>query len=153
MLKTLYLLIGLAVLASAVKSVAADPSASPKKQEPIRKLTVEVDPIEGSQWSAKPGVRVASDEQELTKLLGKAIAKQIAGKIDFAKDKLVHVAWGSSGPPFGTLQYEIKADKEGDTITFYIQEPKVNMRGQAYRLGNDFFGVPKKSQVSFRGSR
>jgi hypothetical protein len=153
MLKTLYLLIGLAVLAVASKSVAADPAAPPKKQEPIRKLTVEVDPIAGSQWSAKPGVQVASDEEETTKLLGKAIAKQIAGKIDFAKEKLVHVAWGSSGPPFGTLQYGIKEDKEGKAITFYIQEPKVAVRGQAFRIGNDFFAVPKKSQVEFGKSR
>jgi hypothetical protein len=126
---------------------------SRKKDEPIRKLTVEVDPIEGSQWSAKPGVRVANDEKELTKLLGKAIAKQVAGKIDFAKEKLVHVAWGSSGPPFGTLQHEIKTDKEGDTITFYIQEPKVAVRGQAFRIGNDFFAVPKEWKAAFGGSR
>jgi hypothetical protein len=148
MLKTSYLLLGLAILASATKAGAADP-----KVEPIRKLAVKVDPIVASQWSAKPGVTVASDQKELTKSFGEAVAKQIVGQIDFAKEKPVRAAWGSSGPPFGTLQYEIKEGKEGQAITFFVKEPKVTVRGQAYRLGNDFFVVPKKSQVSFGGSR
>jgi hypothetical protein len=148
MLKTTSLLIGLAIVASAAEGWAADPKA-----EPIRKLTVNVDSTATLQWPAKPAVRMASDEKELTRLFGKAAAKQIAGQIDFAKEKLVHVVWGSSGPPFGTLQHEIKEGKEGKAITFFVKEPNVAVRGQAYRFGNDFFAVPKKSQVSFGGSR
>jgi hypothetical protein len=135
----------------------AQPSApaavSDKKDEAVRKLTVVVDPVTGSQWSAKPGVRVASDEKEVTALLGEAIAKQVKGKIDFAKEDLAHVGWGTSGPPFGELQYEIQDGKDGTTITFYIKEPKVEMRGMAFRLGNDFFVVPKKATVKFSGTR
>ena len=131
----------------------APAAVSDKKDEAIRKLTVEVDPVTGSQWSAKPGVRVASDEKEMTALLGEAIAKQVKGKIDFAKEDLAHVGWGTSGPPFGELQYEIQNGKDGTTITFYIKEPKVEMRGMAFRLGNDFFVVPKKATVKFSGTR
>jgi len=40
-------------------------------------------------------------------------------------------------------------EKEGKLITFYIKEPRTNVRGQAFRLGNDFFAVPKKSKVAF----
>jgi len=34
-------------------------------------------------------------------------------------------------------------------ITFYIKEPRADVRGQAFRLGNDFFTVPKNSKVTF----
>ena len=129
------------------------PSAASKKAEPIRKLAVNVDPMVASQWSAKPGVTLVSDQKELAKAFGEAVAKQIAGQVDFAKEKLVHVAWGSSGPPFGRLQHEIKEGEEGEAITFFVKQPKGSVRGQAYRLGNDFFVVPKKSQVSFGGRR
>ena len=143
-------LVALVVLASA--AWAADPAAPAKKKEPIRKLTVGVDPIVASEWSAKPGVRVLSNQKEIVKWLGKAIAKQVEGRIDFAKENLVHVAWGSSGPPFGKLQYQIKDEKKERVITFYVQEPKATVRGEAFRLGNDFFAVPKKVQVRFKGS-
>lgn len=105
-------LVALVVLASA--AWAADPAAPTKKKEPIRRLTVEVDPIVASQWSANPGARVLSNQKEMVKSLGKAIAKQVADQVDFAKENLVHVAWGSSGPPFDTLQYEIKDERKGE---------------------------------------
>lgn len=138
---------------STTETAAADSTAPAKKTEPIRKLTVEVDPILGSKWSAKPGVRIASDEKELSKLFGEDTAKQIAGKIDFAKEDLVHVAWGSAGPPFGTLRHETKDGKEGKAITFFVRQPKTLVQGQAFRMGNDFFAVPKKANVQFGGAR
>ena len=85
--------------------------------------------------SANPGVTVVTDEKEVSKGFGDDIGKQISGKLDFRKEALVHVSWGSSGPPFGELKYETKDTKDGKAITFFIQEPKVAMRGQAYRLG------------------
>jgi hypothetical protein len=143
------------LLACALVTWLIPPSVatSAEDDKTVRKLTVEVDPIASSQWSAKPGARAMSDQKEVTKLLGQSIAKQLAGKIDFSKEDLVHVAWGSSGPPFGTLEYEIKDGKDGKTITFSIKEPKVPMRGMAFRLGNDFFAVPKKSKVVFGPAR
>ena len=81
---------------------------------------------------------------------GEDIAKQVAGKVAFAKEDLVHVSWGSSGPPFGDLRYEVQ---DGKIIIFYVKEPKAEIRGQAFRLGNDFFAVPKKATVTFGGAR
>jgi type 1 glutamine amidotransferase len=136
-------------------ATAAPPTkqGTPAAKDEVRQLAVKVDPIAASQWSAKPGVKVVSDQKGLVKSFGEVIAKQIAGQIDFAKEDLVHVSWGSSGPPFGTLRSEIKEGKGGRGITFYVEEPKVAVRGQAFRLGNDFFAVPKESQVRFGGSR
>jgi hypothetical protein len=143
------------LLACALVTWIAPPmvAVSAEDEKAVRKLTVEVDPIAGSQWSANPGARAMGDQKEAAKLLGQSIAKQVVGKIDFAKEDLVHVAWGGSGPPFGTLQYEIKDGKDGKTITFYIKEPKAAIRGQAFRIGNDFFAVPKKSKVVFGPAR
>jgi hypothetical protein len=94
-----------------------------------------------------------AENRRLCRSLGEDIAKQIIGKVGFAKEALVHVSWGSSGPPFGELAHEIKDGKGGKTITFFVLEPKVNQRGMAYRLGNDFFAVPKNSSVQFGKSR
>lgn len=134
----------------AAQAWAADQAAPIKQEDVIRKLEVKVN-LAGAK--AKPGVRVASDEQELTKLLGEATAKQFTGKIDFTKENLVHVVWGSSGPPFGKLRYEIKDEKADKVITFFVKVPQTLVQGQAYRLGNDFFAVPKNSKVTFGGAR
>lgn len=117
-----------------------------KEESSIHKLIVTVDPLAAAKVSGKPGVTVFRSMTDVEKSLGKGIAKQIARQIDFANQELAHVAWGSSGPPFGTLQYETK---EGKKIVFFVEEPKVEVRGQAYRLGNDFFAVPKKTSVQF----
>ena len=135
--------VGLAVLPYAH---AEEPT---KKPEPIRKIPVTVDPMAAAKLQCTPGVTVVSAEKQIQKFFGKAIAKQITGKIDFGKEDLVHVSWGSSGPPFGDLQFK----KDGKIITFFVKEPKVEMRGQAYRLGNDFFAVPRKAKVKFGGAR
>jgi hypothetical protein len=140
----------LAVLLCSTASIlaAADSSA---KHGPVRKLTVQVEPMDAAMLSAKAGA-AEFDSEESVKKLGKAIAGQIAGQVDFAKEKLVHIGWGSSGPPFGELRQEVKEGKDGQEITFHVQEPKADIRGQAYRLGNDFFAVPKGAKVSFTGT-
>jgi len=138
--------IGLAFLVAVGTSFAAD---EPKHDAAIRQLLVTVDPLAAAKTSAKPGVAVCRSMEDVEQSLGKGIAKQIAGKVDFAKEDLVHVAWGSSGPPFGTLRHETRPGKEGKSIVFFVEDPKVAIRGQAYRLGNDFFAVPKKTNVQF----
>ena len=42
-----------------------------------------------------------------------SIAKQMTGKVDLAKEDLIHVSWGSSGPPFRDLPNESKDGKGG----------------------------------------
>lgn len=130
-----------------VKSKIPDDVPNEHKEESsIRKLTVTVDSLTAAKMSGKPGVTVFGSMKDVEKSLGREIARQIDGQIDFAKQELVHVAWGSSGPPFGTLKYETK---EGKKAVFFVEEPKAAIRGQAYRLGNDFFAVPKKTSVQF----
>jgi hypothetical protein len=138
---------GLAFLAAAWASSLA--AAEGKHDTTISQLTVTVDPLTAAKLSGKPGVAVFRWMEDVEKSLGKAVAKQIAGKVDFAKQDLVHVAWGSSGPPFGTLRHETRPGKEGEKTVFFVEDPKVAIRGQAYRLGNDFFAVPKKTNVQF----
>ena len=121
-----------------------------KKPAPVRELAVTVDPVAVAKLQGTPGVTVVNDEKQMKESFGEAIAKQIVGNVDFAKENLVHVAWGSSGPPFGDLRYDGKDEK---IITFFVKEPKAAIRGQAYRLGNDFFAVPKKAKVKFGGIR
>ena len=140
---TLFAIAALAVLPYA----HADEPA--KKPDPVRKIAVTVDPMAAVKLQGTPGVTVVSAEKELKNSFGEAIAKQITGKVDFAKEDLVHVSWGSSGPPFGELQFK----NDGKNITFFVREPKVDQRGMAYRLGNDFFAVPKEAKVKFGGTK
>jgi hypothetical protein len=125
------------------------PVAPTKIEEPVRKIAVTVDPLAAAKLQGTPGVTAVSAEKQLKESFGEDIAKQITGKVDFVKEDLVHVSWGSSGPPFGDLRYDVKDGK----ITFFIKEPKAAVRGQAYRLGNDFFAVPKGAKVKFGGTR
>jgi len=109
--------------------------------------------------SAKPGVVTIGSQQEANDKLGQEVAKQVVKQIDFSKEILVRATWHSSGPPFGTLQYEVKADNnQPPTITFYVQEPKFPpgkpaVRGMTLRLGDDYFAVPKEAKVLWGGTR
>jgi len=143
----------LAITALAVLSHAASAKEPAKKPESVRKIAVAVDPLAAANLQRKPGVTVASAEKEMKKAFGEEIAKQITGNVDFAKEDVVHVAWGSSGPPFGKLARETKDGKDGKIITFFVKVPKTVVQGQAYRLGNDFFAAPKTAKVKFGGAR
>ena len=48
------------------------------------------------------------------------------------------------------LKSEIKGEVGKQEIIFFIEEPVAAARGQAYRLGTDFFSVPKDAKVGFR---
>jgi len=125
----------------------------------VRKLTVKLPPGVHPDLSGKPGVVVIGSQQEANDKLGPEVAKQLVTQIDFSKEILVRATWHSSGPPFGTLQYELKTDKnQPPTITFYVQEPKFPpgkpaVRGMAMRLGDDYFAVPKDAKVLWGGTR
>lgn len=139
----------LAIVALTVLSHTANAEEPAAKAEPVRKIAVAVDPLAAANLQGKPGVTVVNDEKGVKESFGESIAKQIAGKVDFTKEDLVHVSWGSSGPPFAELRHEVKDEKDGQTITFFLQQPKTLVQGQAYRLGNDFFAVPKGTKVTF----
>jgi len=94
--------------------------------------------------AGKPGVTQFGSQDDVDKAFGKGKVT-LERPIDFAKEELVFVRWGTSGPPFGDLKFK-SSPKEG--ISFYVQEPNVQVRGQAYKLGADWFTVPKGTKVS-----
>jgi len=77
-------------------------------------------------------------------------APQLAKQVDFAKEQILFVRWSSSGPPFGTLRYDVKAEGKTHVVEFHIQEPKAKVRGEALRIGADYFAVPKGINGRFR---
>jgi hypothetical protein len=81
--------------------------------------------------------------------INEQIAKQIAEKVDFAKENIVWVEGWSAGPPFGALEWETKGGKEGVLIGFYVKEALVE--GQASKIQEhvSLFAVPKTARVAF----
>jgi len=134
-------------------------STSQEKTTIVRKLTVKLPPGVHSDLSGKPGVVIIGSQQEANDKLGPEVAKQVVNQVDFSRETLVRAIWHSSGPPFGTIQYELKTDKnQPPTITFYVQEPKFPpgkpaVRGMALRMGDDYFAVPKEAKVLWGGAR
>lgn len=91
-----------------------------------------------------PGITTFASAEELAKKNPKLLEK-FDHEIDFAKEDLILVQWGSSGPPFGKLTYKT----EKTSIIFAVEEPKVQIRGQAYKLGADWFTVVKGTKIVF----
>jgi hypothetical protein len=86
----------------------------------------------------------------MEKLLGQDNAKALAGQVDFGKEKIVLVSWTTSGPPEGTLKYEVKGTGKDYRVTFYVQGPPgATIRGQRARIAADFFAVPRNAVVLF----
>jgi hypothetical protein len=91
---------------------------------------------------SQPGVHTFASAEDLEKKNPKLL-QQFDRAIDFKSEDLVLVQWGSSGPPFGKLTF--KTDKT--SITFAVEEPKADIRGQAYKLGADWFTVAKGTKI------
>ncbi len=127
--------------------LAAEP-ASPTTQ--LQKIDVKVDAMDAAKLASKPGVRTFAAEKDVAAALGEKLAQQLSGKVDFATQQLVFVTWGSSGPPFGHLKNDVTGPADKPEIAFFIDEPKATIRGQAYRLGAEFFTAPASAKVSFR---
>lgn len=81
---------------------AAEP---PAEAPPFRGLAVKLDPLAAAKLTEKPGVRLINTKEEMSKQLGQQLAKQLAGQVDFAKEKLAFVSWSSSGPPFSRPKF------------------------------------------------
>lgn len=91
---------------------------------------------------SEPGINTFASAEELEKKFPKLL-QQFNRGIDFKSEDLILVQWGSSGPPFGKLTY--KTDKT--SIIFTVEEPKAEIRGQAYKLGADWFTVVKGMKI------
>jgi len=95
--------------------------------------------------AGQPGVQQFGSADEVQKAFANTKITLPDG-IDFAKYDVVFVGWGTSGPPFGQLKFKSNV-KTG--VTFYVQEPAAQIRGQAYKLGADWFLVPKGTKTAF----
>ena len=98
-------------------------------------------------------VTTIKSKDELEKIAGKKAAQELAGQVDFQKQEIVFVSWTTSGPPFGKLEFEVIGKDKDRVVEFYIREPNVKVRGQAARIGADFFAVPKETKVRLGKSR
>jgi hypothetical protein len=125
----LVLLGGLTTWAAEEKKVA-DP-------KPISLKAIASDSTE-----SEPGINTFRSPEELEKKFPKLL-QQFNRAIDFKSEDLILVQWGSSGPPFGKLTY--KSDKT--SIIFTVLEPKAEIRGQAYKLGSDWYTVTKGTKI------
>jgi len=134
--RTFYLLAILALVSSQLGS-AAEEKANIAAPKPIALKVVASDSV-----ASEPGVHTFASAEELAKKNPKLL-QQFDRAIDFKTEDLVLVQWGSSGPPFGKLAF--KTDKS--SIIFAVEEPKVENRGQAYKLGADWFTVAKGTKI------
>ncbi len=134
--QTLYALL-LLLFATSRFGSAADDKANVSAPKPIALKIVASDLI-----GSEPGVHTFASAEELEKKNPKLLP-QFDRAIDFKSEDLVLVQWGSSGPPYGKLTY--KTDKT--SITFAVEEPKAEIRGQACKLGADWFTVAKGTKI------
>jgi hypothetical protein len=117
--------------------LAAEDKAKVPAPKPITLKAVASDTVD-----SEAGIYTFASAAELAKKNPKLL-EQFERAIDFQREDLILVQWGTSGPPFGKLTY--KTDKT--SITFTVEEPKVEVRGQAYKFGADWFTVAKGTKV------
>jgi hypothetical protein len=115
-------------------------AAEEQKVAPPKPLALKA--IASDSTDSEPGINTFASAEELEKKFPKLL-QQFNREIDFKSEDLILVQWGSSGPPFGKLTY--KTDKT--SITFAVEEPKAEIRGQAYKLGADWFTVVKGTKI------
>jgi biotin carboxylase len=131
-------------------TVASSSAQDKETKVEVKPLTVKNLPITVGGGSA---VTVIKSTQELQKVAGKKAAEELASQVDFQKQDIVFVSWTTAGPPFGKLEFEVIGKGKELAVEFYIREPKVNARGQAARIGADFFAVPKETKARMGKSR
>jgi RNA polymerase sigma factor (sigma-70 family) len=130
--------------AAPIPGEVARPDATPPPT--IRHLEIKTDP----KVTDNPGVSIFTTEKEAAAVVGDGIAKQLAEKVDFKKEKVAFVRWSSGGPPFDTLAPEVKKTDDGYVVTF-AQKSAVKPgqpRGRALRMGRDYFAVPVAVKVN-----
>jgi len=144
-------MIGLALLGLSVAGLRADKSPEPPVATPKVRALKATRPL-FKQLGGKNKVMVAKTAAELDKLLGKVLATELGKQVKFATEQVVIVSYQTSGPTFGILKHEVKG-KDKKTVEFYVQEPKGVPRGQALKLGLEYFAVTKGTPVKYAGTK
>jgi hypothetical protein len=103
-----------------------------------------------------PGADLAVKELKSTKDLeayGAKVAKEIGDEVDFSWEKVAVVSWGSSGPPFDNITYDLMPTKSGFSMTVRRQlaVPAGQPRKQAYLSSVTCFVIPKSVTVTTEG--
>jgi hypothetical protein len=96
-------------------------------------------------FAGKKEMTVFPDAEAIAKLMGADAATSLVDAVDFRKEKIVLISWITTGPPEGTLNYEVKKG----TIEFYMQGPGGGPRNQRSTYGASFFAVPRDAEVVF----
>jgi len=117
---------------------------------PVRKLLLKPDPKARPDIGRDQGTTVLATRDELVKALGEARADELLKQLNIKTESVVRIDWGTSGPPFGVLEFRIEpAEKGPPAVTFFVREPNVQIRGQAFKIGMDVYAVPAGSKVTF----
>src|SRR5262245_11691042 len=122
-MRTVPVLALLTMLAIASHSRAVDPVVRPLKLD-ARGLPFEL-------LQAEAGVTILATADEAKKHLGDQLAAELVKQVNLEKKSIAVVRYQTSGPPYGTLQHQVK-DK---AIEFYVKAPKAGARGEALKLG------------------
>ena len=141
-------------LAPAIALTAAEPSKRAGGVEgsiAVRPLAFK--PTEDGfymRFAGQSKVTTMEDAAAVEKLLGKDSATSLLERVDFTKEKVVLVSWGTSGPPEGSLKHEVKGEGKERQLVFYVQGPVgAHIRGARARIAADFFAVPRDIAVAF----
>ncbi len=142
------------VLLTAVACLARAGDPAKKGDTGVRHLKIDrkdlpVPPIGGGSET-----KLLKSQAEVEKLAGKRAADTLAKMVDFSREKVVFVSWNTGGPPFGELKFEVKGAGKDRQVVFFVQEPPgKGPRGQALRIGGDFYAVPRDLTVEAKVGR
>ena len=70
-------------------------------------------------FAGKNDMTIFANAEAVESFMGKDAAKGLIDGVDFSKEKIVLVSWITTGPPDGSLQYEVNKG----VIEFYMQSP------------------------------
>lgn len=127
-----------------------------KDQEALQVRALKFEPLNQNfyiEFGGKNMLEEFESQAKVAKALGVKVAKELAGQMNFEKEKIVLVSWNTSGPPEGKLMHELVMKNGEKRIVFFVKAPaNVLIRGQRARLGADFFAVPKEAILTLEAT-
>ncbi len=125
------------------------PAPAAASKAPVRALTPPKEPLD-PMLGGGGEVTTLDSAGALGTLAGTKAGAELAAQVDFANERVFFVSWGTGGPPFGTLRHAIKTEGNAAVVEFSVQEPPGDgPRGEAWRVGADFFAAPKGVTARF----
>jgi len=134
---------------TALMMVAFVLGADEKDAFEVRKLDQKVFEKAKPAEQHKPGVKALTSKDAVAKEFNKDVAEAVAKVVDFTKEEVVYFTYHTGGPPFG--QPKFTANAKDKKVEFYVLEPKTGARGEALKLGQELYAIPKGAKVSYGG--